>query len=80
LPKEIVNASIDHEQPRAVPETLRTLADIVYVGNILAGTHFECLYRDTDPDAGEAGIILQNYADLLPEIETDTREMQAIFA
>ena len=62
------------------PETVRTLADIVYVGNILAGTHFEWLYQDLDPDAGEAGIVRQKYADLLLEIETETREMQAIFA
>jgi hypothetical protein len=59
---------------------LRTLADIVYVGNILAGTHFECLYQDTDPEAGEAGIVRQKYAELLPEIETVTQEMQTIFA
>ena len=80
IPEEIVNASIDHEQPRAVPETIRTLADIVYVGNILAGTHFEWLYQDLDPGAGEAGIVRQKYAALLPEIETETQEMQAIFA
>lgn len=80
IPEDIVNATIDHEQPRAAPETVRTLADIVYVGNILAGTHFECLYQDLDPDAGEAGTIRQKYADLLPEIETETQEMQAIFA
>lgn len=79
IPEEIVNATIDHEQPRAVPETIRTLADIVYVGNILAGTHFECLYQDLDPDAGEAGIVRQKYAALQPEIETETQEMQAIF-
>jgi len=80
IPEDIVNATIDHEQPRAAPETVRTLADIVYVGNILAGTHFEWLYQDLDPDAGEAGIVRQKYADLLPEIETETQEMQAIFA
>ncbi|MBL8414711.1 MAG: HDOD domain-containing protein [Propionivibrio sp.] len=80
IPEDIVNATIDHEQPRAAPESMRTLADIVYVGNILAGTHFERLYQDLDPDAGEAGIIRQKYADLLPEIETETQEMQAIFA
>lgn len=80
MPEDIVNATIDHEQTRATPEILRTLADIVYVGNILAGTHFECLYQDTDPEAGEAYIVNQKYADLLPEIETITQEMQAIFA
>jgi len=80
IPEDIVNATIDHEQPRPAPETVRTLADIVYVANILAGTHFELLYQDHDPDASEAGIVRQRYADLVPEIETETREMQAIFA
>lgn len=36
MPEEIVNATLDHDQPREVPETVRTLADIVYIGNILA--------------------------------------------
>jgi len=79
MPEEIVQATIDHDQPRPAPETVRTLADVVYVGNVLAGTHFEWLYQDYDPDAGDAGIVRKNFADLLPEIEIDTREMQAVF-
>jgi len=79
MPEEIVQATIDHDQPRPAPETVRTLADVVYVGNVLAGTHFEWLYQDYDPDAGDAGIVRKNFADLLPEIDIDTREMQAVF-
>ena len=80
LPEEIVNASIDHDQPRAAPSTVRTLSDIVYVANVLAGTHFEWLYQDFDQDAGEPGLIRQNFADLLPEIEADASQMQNVFA
>lgn len=79
IPDDIVNATIDHDQPRATPETVRTLADIVYVGNIIAGTHFECHHQDFDPDVGESAIYRQKYAELLPEIESETQAMQAIF-
>jgi HD-like signal output (HDOD) protein len=80
IPEDIVNAAMDHEQPRATPENLRTLADVVYVANILAGTKFECLYQDSEPETGTATIVGQKYAELLPEIESATKEMQAIFA
>jgi len=79
LPEDIVNASIDHDQPRPATTSVRTLADIVYVANILAGTHFEWLYQDLDPDAGERGVVRRHFADLLPEIDTDAEEMQRLF-
>jgi HD-like signal output (HDOD) protein len=80
MPEEIVNATIDHDQQRAVPETVRSLADLVYIGNILAGTHFEWLYQDFDLDAGEIGIVRKRFADILPEMESDAQEMQAVLA
>jgi HD-like signal output (HDOD) protein len=80
MPEEIVNATIDHDQPRPAPTTVRTLADIVYVGNLIAGAHFEWSHQDFDPDAGEVGLVRQNFSALLPEIEDDTREMLAVFS
>ena len=80
MPEEIVNATIDHDQPRPAPTTVRTLADIVYVGNLIAGAHFEWSHQDFDPDAGEVGLVRQNFSTLLPEIEDDTREMLAVFS
>ncbi|MBK7326254.1 MAG: HDOD domain-containing protein [Propionivibrio sp.] len=80
MPKEIVNATIDHDQPRLAPITVRTLADIVYVGNLIAGAHFEWSHQDFDPDAGQVGQVRQNFSALLPEIEADTREMLAVFS
>ena len=79
MPEEIVNATIDHDQPRPVLSTVRTLSDIVYVGNIIAGTHFEWSQQDTDPDVGDAGSVRQNFKDLLPEVEADTVEMLSVF-
>jgi HD-like signal output (HDOD) protein len=83
MPEEIVNATIDHDQPRpalTASTAIQTLADIVYVGNILAGTHFEWLHQDVDPNAGETAAFRERYADLLPAIEADAQEMQTIFA
>jgi HD-like signal output (HDOD) protein len=80
LPEEIVNATIDHDHVRKTPTMVRTLSDIVYVANILAGTHFEWLYQDFDPEAGESGVVRQHFAELLSEIEAETLEMEAVFA
>ena len=80
LPEQIVNAVADHDQPRSLPETLRTLEDLVYVGNILAGSDFEWMHQNADSHAGHVGAIIQRYAELLPKIEADAREMQAVFS
>lgn len=84
MPEEIVEATIDHDQPLAVSTSVRTLAEIVYVGNILAGAHFDWLHQDSDPSVDVAdetmGTIRLAFADLLPAIHADTREMQAVFA
>jgi HD-like signal output (HDOD) protein len=80
LPEEIVEATIDHDQPRPAPEAVRTLADIVFVGNILAGTHFEWFQEDNGPTSDVAVAVRQNFIDLMPAIEAETKEMQAVFA
>jgi HD-like signal output (HDOD) protein len=80
IPEDIVAATIDHDQPRPSPTSVRTLSEIVYVANILAGAHFEWLYQDFNPDAGEAGIVRRNFEPLLAEIEADANEMQSVFA
>lgn len=80
MPAEIIQATIDHDHPRAIPAAIQSLSDIVYVSNILAGAHFEWLYQDIDPTIAEISIARENFADLLPQIEADTLEMQAVFA
>ncbi len=79
LPEDIVNSSIDHDQPRGLPESVRSLSDIVYIANVLAGAHFEWLFQDFDPEEGEAGEIHRKFADLMPGIEADFLEMKAAF-
>ena len=76
----VVNATVDHDQPRALPDAVRTLDDIVYVGNILAGGHFSWSAEDAGVNDTMASVANQNFAELLPEIDADFREMQAVFA
>ena len=80
MPDAIVQATIDHDQLRPVPNPVRTLADVVYVANIIAAAQFEWLHQHFDADDGQAAIVRRDYADLLPEIDNDTLEMQAIFS
>ena len=77
IPEDIVDATLDHHQPRSAPDKLQTLADVIYVGNVLAGDHFEWLSRSTEACSSSVGAILKSYADLLPEIEVVSNEMLA---
>lgn len=80
LPEEVVEATIDHDQLREGLMIVRTLADVVYVANVLGGAHFEW----SRVPAGEASAVVeamrQGFADLLPEIESDTQAIRAVFA
>ena len=80
MSEEIAESTVDHDQLRSAPIELRTLSDIVYYGNVLAGTHLEWFGREADSLADETQIVSQHFADLLPQIDSDTREMQAVFA
>ena len=78
--EEIVQATIDHDRHRVVPSPVLTLADLVFVSNILAGAHTEWLYSDNPDVVAAANTIRETYAGLLPEIEADALEMKAVFA
>lgn len=82
LPEDIVNAVTDHDQPRSLPEPLRTLGDLVYVGNLLAGSHLEWFGQDAGIEAagGQVDAVRSLYAELLPQIEADSLEMQAVLS
>ena len=78
LPEDIVQASIDHDHPRAVPDIPKTLADIVYASNVLAGAHFEWLYQDFDRQVEVFKTMHEKFSRLMPEIEAEAREMQSV--
>lgn len=80
LPTEIVEATIDHDQPRPVPTTLRTLADVVYVANLLTCENFDWLYPETASGLGEIALARTAYGEILPQVDADAREMMAVFS
>jgi HD-like signal output (HDOD) protein len=77
LPKEIAQAAADHDHSRSVPDIPRTLADIVYIANLLAGGYHVWLHYDRDaPTEEEVRSFREKYASLLPEIESVASEMR----
>ena len=80
LPAEIVDATIDHDQPRPAPTTLRTLSDVIYVANALTGAQFDWLYPDLDPERSDIGLVCDSFGDILPEIEREAQAMMAVFS
>lgn len=51
IPEPIADAILHHDQPRPFPEHPRTLADVVYAANLLAGGKFEWLDIPQDTTA-----------------------------
>ena len=79
MPEVIINASTDHDQPRELPDALKTLDDVVYVGNILAGGHFIWSGQEAGGKGSSTSADNQIYAEFLPEIEANFKEIQAVF-
>lgn len=77
LPEDIVVACQDHDQPRPVPEHPRTLGDVVYIANLMAGGHFEWLRMDfaaADAKRAELGPV---YIELIEEAKREVAALQA---
>lgn len=73
LPESIAGAMLDHDQYRPFPETPRTLSDVVYVANLLAGGRFEWL--DMPPDTAVADV--ERLQGLLDRFKTSIDEHEA---
>ena len=80
VPEEVVNATADHDQPKPLPETLRTLADVVYLGNLLAGAHVAWSGQTDDPVNEMIVLASERYAELLPDIEATAGAMLSVFS
>jgi len=78
IPEEIAEAVREHDQPRPLPEKPRTLADVVYVANLLAGGMFEWLGRDV-PAPAEQYALAPQYLELAEQIGEHERELRAVF-
>ncbi|HRP95190.1 MAG TPA: HDOD domain-containing protein [Rhodocyclaceae bacterium] len=78
VPPAIVDAVRDHDVLRTLPASPRTLNDVVYISNLLAGGGFEYLHQDVDPAALRAHEPPERFQALLPAIQEHSRELRAV--
>lgn len=71
LPVVLIDAMRDHEQPRTAPVSPRTVADVVFLANVLAGGATE-LYGDPVCHVSQRPEpVRERFAELLPDIERE---------
>lgn len=80
MPAEIVAATEDHDCLRPPPSPIRTLADVVYVANMLAGGHSEWAMQDHDDTHPDFVALETMYGYLRPEIEQMSIEMYRLLS
>lgn len=80
LPEEIVKATEEHDHLRPLPSPLRSLSDVIYVANMLAGGHFEWTMQDKPMRPEDYHTLEATFAELKPEIEAEIAEMRSCFA
>lgn len=80
LPEAIIVATEDHDHPRSPPLPPKTLRDVVYIANILAGGHFEWLMQEQPKYIADLEPIKTEFAYLQPEIDELVQEMQRCFS
>jgi HD-like signal output (HDOD) protein len=80
ITEEIVEATRDHDCLRKAPELPRSLGDLVYVGNVLAGAHFEWLYKDYENETLKQYSPGPQYLALNEEINAYAEEINVIFS
>ena len=80
IPEEIVDATVDHDQVRSTPSPIRSLPEVVYVANMLAGGHFEWLMQDQSDYPADLTLLNEKYDYLLPEIDALVVEMRTSFS
>lgn len=74
IPESVAEAIVDHDQPRPFPERPKTLADIVYLGNLIAGGRFEWL--DMPPETAAADV--DKLQELLAQFKDDIDAHEAM--
>lgn len=79
MPDEITEAVREHDEPRPVPATPRSLADVIYIANLLAGGTFEWQYMDHDFDDQVIAGLNEKFAPLTEEVDRYEGEIRAVF-
>jgi len=80
LPAHIVVATSDHDQPRQEVRVLRTLSDVVYIANMLAGGIDEWLLSGTLLAENHPELLNQDYIGCIAEIEAEYQELRGTLA
>lgn len=80
IPEEIVEATVEHDQIRPTPSPIRSLSEVIYVANMLAGGHFEWLMQGKSDWPAELIVLNEKYEHLIPEIDTLMIEMRSGFS
>lgn len=76
LPARIAESARDHDQPRLEEVAPRTLGDIVYIANILAGSNWEWLPDALSPEQRQAiERTRQRYISIIAEGEHEVQEL-----
>lgn len=77
LPEDIATASRDHDHPRPVPEFPRNIADIVYIGNVMAGGHFEWLHKDFDAAQQSRAELGEFYLAMIDDVTAYAKDLRS---
>lgn len=79
VPEHIIRAIRDHDQPRPVVESPRTLADVIFVANLLADGCFEWLRKDLGDQVRRPELADSSYLELMDEIRADYQMLRFSF-
>ncbi|MCZ4306291.1 HDOD domain-containing protein [Zoogloeaceae bacterium G21618-S1] len=79
LPEQIVQATREHDQPHALEHGVRTLEDIVYVANQLAGG-MGWLFGGKAPTEGHPALDTPEFAALADEIEAEYLALMGVLS
>jgi len=80
IPEEIVEATVEHDQIRPPPSSIRSLSEVIYVANMLAEGHFEWLMQGKPDCPAELIALNEKYGHLMPEIDALMIEMRDGFS
>lgn len=79
VPSNIVEATCEHDRLRKMEGAPDDLKDVVYVGNVLAGAHFEWLYNDVDIAEINRHALGPQYKQHEAEIDAHAQSIAAFF-
>lgn len=80
LPEEIIAAVREHDQPRVGLHSPKTLADVIYMANLLAGGCRHWAGEDFFDDDSRPVLNRDHAQDLLDEIEAMRQELLGVFS